>query len=265
MTDYAVLANAVVARLLEAQASGAQHAAGQSPKGGSGQLTSDGIAGSIPTTTQRQTICELRTDEPRSYVVSMTSQIQELAPPVFGAGVWPWAKWVVSWGVSAALLETEVDGFSDQFLTVFGNWVRVDFMWDLEAFVKAIPANLNTLPRKLRGSAGIARSEGAVTQAARSYLVTAAPAAQVLPVPYAAVGATMRDPNGTYVAPIGGTILEFRPAGATILNERYDAGAVANAHQTGTFLSVPSMSDEAVVLPAAGAVGQAFLEYILRP
>lgn len=263
MTSSAHVALAdTIAELLEARAIGRERSS--SPRGGTYTLRSDGTA-AVPSSSQRSTVAQLTATQPRGYVVSLRAIAEQgsSAGPTF-----PWARWIVQFGQAGALSTVEVDGYSDQALAVFGNFVRVDFEWDLPAIARSLlwAGVAPGLPRVLRGDAAISAAEGAVTTARRSIALNQNdPNPETVPVPYSATGVILRSAGAGWYAP-GASLLWAPRFAAGGFVDNYLPADVTAAHARGEYMNVPSTADEVIVgkPPAPGAF-PAFLEFLLEP
>lgn len=260
----ALIARSVVAELLAARS---PHMPGRiSPLGGTHTLTSDGLPNSVPISSQSKAVVELQQAEPRSWNISL----QGVAPLVnFGtADTFPFAKWIVQWGQQANALTTEVDAYSDQYLTVYGNFVRVALEWDVVQYgklVAAFPLAGLRLPTLLRGAAAISPSEGSVTRARRTVVLAAQPLPELFAVPFVASSAIVRAPDAAQKM-LGATLLWSATGSGTTTIDRWLPVTLAQLHLTQTPGAIPSLANfvlvdtAALVPPAFG-----FLEFVLEP
>jgi hypothetical protein len=239
------------------------------PLGSTKILTTDGSS-AIPPSEQTQTLVQLTSPDgiPRSWVVSMSGTVQQ--PSQNPTQYFPFAKFQVQWGSAGSLFQTEVDGYSDQFLMVFGNQVIVSAALDLanaRTMIAAIPSA--QFPRSMALSASVARSDGAVVTACRSIVVPPSSSTPIIvSVPYAATGVIIRSPDSAWWSTGAGPTFTWQVApaagfGATI--DVWDPPIVVNGHSSGQYLKVPSLANALQVSPPVGAVSPAFIEFLLEP
>jgi len=244
-----------------------------SPLGGSKSLTSDGIAGSVPNSDQSAVVVELIQAEPRAWVISMNG-IAPLVTDANGFDVLPFAKFVIEWGQQAAILKTEVDAYSDQYLTVFGNFVRVSVQWDLDEFRRvdalvfaAFGLHLR-LPTLLRATVAIAPGEGAVTMARRTFICVQDAAASVFtfPVPLAATEFLVRDPSAGAPWLTNGVITWQVTQNVTTAVDVWDPIVNLVTHSFQKPGQLPSLANFMSIQGVGAPVGAtAYLEFTLRP
>lgn len=261
MADAAAVARAILGEL-------ASHAApanqGRQLRGSSTVLVSSGVAGTPPSDLQTRALVEV-TGPARSYIIGMRGVVQ--SPSVVPAQMYAAARFRVIWGIAGLAYTTTVDGFSDQFLTVYGEQVSVFAEWDEENIARMfsptfpVPA---ALPSAMLLSAGISPSEGGVTQAKRTFLLrpSIAGAVDAVPVPYAARGVSVRSNiPGEYA----GGIAWVQQSGASQVIDSYTGAEVLASHGRGEYLSVPSMTDVALwgLVPPLTTIGAA--EFLLQP
>ncbi len=261
--DVSILARDIVKELLEREREVGRTAPGQgiSPWGGQKYLLSEGLIALPVKGSQSQLVLQRTSAEPRAWVVTMAGVIQEGPAP--GTNAYPFAKFVVTWGSSGANYSTEVDGFSDQFLTVWGNQVTVSCEWDFDAF-NAFSGGVIAFPARMLLRASIGPSDGAVTKAWRTFpnITDAAPKAFAVNIPYGAIGVIVRQPTAV---PVAVTLGFFSQSGGVGV-ETYSAASVAAAHDSGGYLSVPSMADRMAVGMAAFAPPKfVFAEFLVEP
>lgn len=267
--DYSVLARGIVQELLarERELEATAKGQGLSPLGGKKYLLSEGLSALPVKGRQPDFVLQKTVAEPRAWLITMAGKIE--AGAAAGGNCFPFAKFTVSWGASGANYETEVDGFSDQFLCVWGNQVTVKCEWDFEQFARMVIGLPGVaFPQRMMLQASIAPSEGAVTKAFRSFAFpTATPTGTLttlLPVPYGAIGVIVRRPGTFY-----GTACDLffgTQQGGGLTTESYLAADVLAAHNRGEYLSVPSMSDVVTVQAAAQAASDfKILEFEVQP
>lgn len=239
------------------------------PLGGTKYLVSEGTTALPAAGLQPQVILTADSTIPQAWIVTMAGLITTVAGG--GAITYPFSKFVIEWGSSAAKFSTEVDGFSDQFLSVWGNQVTVSCQWDADNFTRSAVFNSLAFPARMEMKASIARSEGAITKAFRTYVVPVpnAGAAQTLgvPVPYGAVGVIKRVNNVTaYASPTTYTFGTQRGGG--VQTGFYAAAQVNAQSQIGQYLSVPSVADLLVISAGPSGVGansHEYVEFLVQP
>jgi hypothetical protein len=225
-------------------------------------LTSDGTA-TIPANNQLQTLLNVTSDDgvPKAWVINMSGRIQQ---PSASGVQFPYAKFLVSWGSAGSLLSTEVDGFSDQFLMVFGNQVQVSCQLDVDQATRTIAIDpALEFPKAMVLSASLARSEGARVAAKRSFVcvpAAIAPGFTEIVIPYAATGVILRTREP---AALAGSSLQWRVG--TFTYDILTAGLLGAAHDRGEYIAVPSEADRVVLLPGAGTLHPMWLEFLLEP
>jgi len=268
--DVDILSRSIVGELLERAAENQATAPGQaiSPLGGKKYLESEGLAAEPVDGSQKQPILQKDVDVPRGWIITMSGKITQ--PSVAGApvvGAWPFAKFNVEWGAAGASYETEVDGFSDQFLAVWGNHVNVSCEWDFANFARFNVFPTGAFPARMEMNASISPSDGAITKAWRTFVLPVPAVGTQLatyPVPYGAVGVTIRQNTANPNAPC---IFDFGTAHGGFNIEHYTAAEVQAAHDRGEYLSVPSMSDVLNVTagPAPASNTHYYVEFLVQP
>lgn len=233
-------------------------------------LVTDGTA-ALPSNDQNQVLFQVTAPNgiPQAWIVQMAGSIQQ--PSATPIKTFPFAKFIVQFGSAGALETVEVDGFSDQFLMVFGNQVTVSCALD---FVNAqknltmVPGDQYQFAKSMLMQASLSDSKGASTNAKRTFLLdrtTILP--QTVNIPYAATGLIIRSNDPAWYHNPGGSQVVLLPfLNTTNAIDLYNPVALETAHNTGSYLTVPSLADVALVQPAAGPpTAPGFLEFDLRP
>lgn len=252
---------------------GVNRAKASTPWGSTKTLTTDGTS-AIPPSDQTQMLLQVTSPDgvPRAWIVNMAGDInQNSTHPLF---TYPFAKFTITWGSAGALESTEVDGFSDQFLMVFGNQITVSCSLDLfnarNSLLFNIAGQSLEFPKNMVLKASLADSEGARTAAKRTFFVppVGSPGPDtLLPIPYAATGVILRTGlPAVWLDPVTGSQLSFEVNGS-LTQELYTAANVSAAHGRGEYLSIPSMADTIRIRqPTTGPpAGPAFCEFLMEP
>lgn len=268
MSDVDVIVRALATELVRV---GMQNPKGQhvTPLGGTKYLLSEGTTALPVLGPQPQQILVADSVVPQAWIVTMAGLITAPAPAP--AISYPFAKFVVEWGSSAAKFSTEVDGFSDQFLSVWGNQVSVSCQWDPDNFARSAVFNSLAFPSRMELKASISRSEGAISKAFRTFVVPVphAGAAQTLgvPIPYGAVGVIKRT-NGIIKFASPTTYTFGTQRGGGVQTGFYDAAQVNGQSSIGQYLAVPSVADLLVISAGpSGAVADSheYVEFLVQP
>lgn len=234
------------------------------PSGNAIALDSNGAVNSFPPNDQKRVIVSLPKQEPNQFLVSLKGEAVQL-PTEVGV-IFPLAVFEVSWQLGGQSFVTHVDGTSDQFLTVFAESIQVAGLWDRENFDRLQgPVNVQ-LPLLMRLSAGIARSEGALTLARRTLyfvpVLPAFPAAVLFPAPYAARAFKLNSIGALAgFLTLTSSVQQINPNNG---QDSYSTAAVQAAHDAGTYLPIASVAD-AIRCDLSSDAGGASVEFQLQP
>jgi len=214
-----------------------------------------------------ENLVSVRRKNPRPWVVSTKGLIKQTSQ-VSPTTTYPFTVFRVQWQVQGVSYTTFVDGYSDQFLTVFAEEVLVFAEWDFENIDRMTtggssvrPIGAMNLPNVIELSASLSESEGGTTLAKRTLFATTDN--KLMTIPYAARDFRTRAPFTDGQGNIARFFCEANTGG--IILDEYSAVVVQASHDSGDNLQVPSMANQmqyVLGVPVAQWVG---IEFRLEP
>jgi hypothetical protein len=284
MSDIQIPARALAKALLEAADRWSPPGLPISPRGNNMVLEHAGDA-IPPSSNQEKSLIEVN-GPAQEWIVSMRGEIQDPGPFVFfGPFVWPFTVFRVTWTLEGTSYTTFVDGYSDQYLTVFAQQIQVFGGWDTANFRLATSPPVDTpgfkFPKKILLQAAVSPGTGELPRAHRTFFIDADfSLAFDVPIPYAASSFILRTPRsaggvpGVFLPTLVGVFQAINssgspPSGFGFPIDAYSAASIQAAHDRGELMSVASMADRLRVVftapPAAGDDVGLFCEFQLQP
>lgn len=249
------------------------NATSQSVFGKSATLTSLGID-PLTNPTQRpqgniNLVSVAERGKPRQWVISMKGEIGEFGNVAAPVAVYPFTVFDVKWTIGGVSYQTQVDGYSDQFLSVYAEEVIVNATWDQLNFVRQHGLAVLTTPRSITMAASCTPQEGGTTLAKRSIFIDneVAPSASSVPIPYAARSFIIRDATAAqqYLAATCRQLVSD-DASFTCFVDIYTAADLLAAHSRGEALSVASTANFLVLNYAVQPLADmGLVEFWLQP